>query len=370
MIKLKALKLILMALFFVFIYFYLKPTNYEKNYLIDEFKILEKYDDGYYFTISNKKYIFENYFNLKYSPKRRLIDKIDVYQDDSVYCIYYKIDKIVTYPLCYNKNQLIDFRLVNNPNFNQYLYEKYNSNIYYINKKINNYTLFRDDNANKAIWNYKGIDFVKNDIIKTINFFKNDIYDSSLLYLANKYLFIPNYSSEHSFNECYIFNLENGDYKLWKMPKSINFESYVLGSENNTIYVVDKKEAIEYSLDLLKHELIEVSNKEGIGKIYLNGWKEITMTKLINNKYSFEKDLRFSVEIKNNNLFVVDNIVKQNKLISKIENPYLVTNNNDNIYYIKEDILYNYNSKDGETKIMSNYEWNFNYFNNIFVYIK
>ena len=46
----------------------------------------------------------------------------------------------------------------------------------------------------------------------------------------------------------------------------------------------------------------------------------------------------------------------------------IVYYDNESVYYLVDDILYKYSSEYGEVKIMSDFEWNFNYNNMIFVY--
>jgi len=366
--KITILRTLLILLFVVFMYFYFKPNNYEKHYLVNDFYVVEKYSDKYLFQISNEKYEFNYSFDRKYSPARKLIKEIDVFSEDEYYCIYFEIEDLENIPLCYEGIQLIDFRLIKNQKFIQYLKNKYDIIPNYINKSLNNYTLYLNDETKYAIWNYKGIDFINGKTINTTKLFENDVYESSLLHLANKYLFIPNFIQEYSFDECYIFDLESGDYKLWKMPVSINYESYVLGSFENNIYIVDKKAKVEYELNLFDQVQKIISTNNERGKIYENGWKEITMTKLISNKYSFQKETKIQYVINNQKLNILNKQLNTTTLISEIVDPYIISSNEEEVYYLKDDVMYRYNLKFGETKTLNNYEWKFNFDNKIFIY--
>ena len=120
----KIIKLIIffVLLFSLFLYFYLRSTNYELNYNIDDFKINEKYDKEekkYYITIKNDDYTFEYVTFDKYTRKRNLVNKIEVEQIDDAYCLK-PTSSLSLYPLCYQDKEYISYYALkeNNPNVN------------------------------------------------------------------------------------------------------------------------------------------------------------------------------------------------------------------------------------------------------------
>ena len=59
--------------------------------------------------------------------------------------------------------------------------------------------------------------------------------------------------------------------------------------------------------------------------------------------------------------------MKDKTLVSKDVDKLLVTNNN-YAYYLRDDNIYGYKISTGEKLIMSNFEWNFNNDNILFIY--
>lgn len=366
--KITIFKIILIILFLIFLYIYFNPKEYETNYIVNDYKISEKYSNGYYFNIEKNDYVFKYYIDKKYSPDRKKIKEISEYNKDDKICIIFKIDKNYINPICYKDKELIDFRLIKDNEFKQFIYNKKDISINYINKKINNINLYYVHSSKIAIWNYKGIYYQNKENIKTIDLFKDDVIDNYLVINAGRYLFIPNYNQENTFDEYYLVDLENGTHKLNKLDLKINYESYILGTLDNSIYIVDKKEKNEYKLDLFINKLTTISNNDGLAKIYNKKWEDISITKLVAQKHKFTFDNKISYEIINDHLYLIDDTLNEKVRISDIKKPIIIADINDEVYYRYEDLLYLYNSSLGEIKLINYYEWNFNNINQIFIY--
>ncbi len=331
---------------------------------VDDYKVKEKYDGEYHLEIYNEDITFNYDMNKKYSPQRRLIKKIDTYKNKKYYCLYLKIKDYDTQPICYEDNELIDFRLINNNEFEQFLYNKYKNNITYINKDLNNLNLYYDNGDIYGIWNYKGIDIISKEQLKTINLFENDVYDNDLVTQVDQYLFIPNYNQEHFFNEVYIIDLKSKEQNKWDLNKNIYFESYIQGVIDKKIYLVDKKEEKQYEIDVIKRQMKIITDEENLGKLYDLGWKDITMNKLVSNelKFKLKKEEKFIVE----NDFLYER--KSKTRLSNILKPNIITMNEKSVYYLSEDILYYYSNELGEVRILKKDEWKYNCLNKIFIY--
>ena len=102
-------------------------------------------------------------------------------------------------------------------------------------------------------------------------------------------------------------------------------------------------------------------------KIYQNSkWEKISITKLINNNYSFATKPNINYELKDNTLFAkIDNeqIKVSNRKITSI-----ITTKNDKVYYLSEDTLYYFDLLNGEKKLLTYNEWQFNSNNMIYVF--
>lgn len=70
--------------------------------------------------------------------------------------------------------------------------------------------------------------------------------------------------------------------------------------------------------------------------------------------------------------YIIKNGYLYNKLtatrLSNVLNPILIKYDDNEAYYLKDDILYYYSDPLGEIKILKKEEWKYNYQNKIFVY--
>ncbi len=368
--KKNKLILILFCLFIIiFLFILYKPTNYQKKYIVDDYNVTEKYDGIYNIQVADKDYVFNFAFEKKYSPFRNIVKKIYSFKEKKYHCVYFIIPNINNNPLCYEDKELIDFRLIESPKYKQYLGNNFNISKSYVNATIDKYNIFTSEKANYAIWNYKGIDFISKESIEKIILFDNDILDNSLVYMTNNYLFIPNYKSEHYFNNAYLLNLKTGKHKIMDLTYNISYESYVNGHLEDKLYLVDKKEKFQYEIDLIKNEVKVISTEDGLGKIYNNKWEDITINKLVNNNMLFTHKKQYIFKTKNDVLFVQDSLTNNIIQISNISNSKIIQTDEDYIYYLSADILYKYSIVNGESMIMKNYDWKFNSDNKIFIKI-
>ncbi|NLA32364.1 MAG: hypothetical protein GX864_00235 [Mollicutes bacterium] len=365
--KNKSLLIILIIIIIIFIYILYKPTNYQKKYLVDDYNVSEKYDGIYHIQINKNNLSFNYAFDKKYSPFRNIVKKINTYVEDNYYCIDISVAKVRLLPLCYQGQKTIDFRLIDTQKFKQFVAGKYNISKTYINTTIDKYNILTSDTSNYAIWNYKGIDFISREKLEKIPLFEKDIYDNSLVYKTDNYLFIPNYNLSHNFNEIIIIDMRNGESKKIGILYEISYESYINGHFGDKLYLVDKKEKVQYEIDLIKKEINIISTDDGLGKNYNDKWEDITINRLVNNEIIFSEKTRYEYLIKDNHLFIKDNLTDNLIQISYLDSPKIIQKGNDYIYYVHEDVLYKYSLNYGEVEIMKNYEWKFNSDNKIFV---
>lgn len=365
--KNKSLLIILIIIIIIFIYILYKPTNYQKKYLVDDYNVTEKYDGRYHIQISKNNLSFNYAFDKKYSPFRNIVKKINTYVEGNYYCIDISIANVKLLPLCYQGQKMIDFRLIDTQQFKQFIEVNHNIRKTYINAVIDKYNILTSDTSSYAIWNYKGIDFISREKLEKIPLFEKDIYDNSLVYKTDNYLFIPNYNLSHNFNEIIIIDMRNGVSKKIDLLYDISYESYINGHLEDKVYLVDKKEKVQYEIDLIKKEINIISTDDGLGKNYSDKWEEITINRLVNNEIIFSKKTRYEYLIKDNHLYIKDNLTDNLIQISYLDNPKIIQKGNDYIYYVHEDILYKYSLNDGEVEIMKNYEWKFNSDNKIFI---
>ena len=181
--------------------------------------------------------------------------------------------------------------------------------------------------------------------------------------LTNDYFFVPDYNSNYYFSKVYLINSLNGKVSTWNLKKNIYFDSNILGVINNEIYLLDKHENIEWKINLTKKSLEKIGTKNKNGLFYNNEWLKLSLNKII------EEQVFKGLKAIN---FYNDNGLKANILDNNIklknEDVELVGSTNEKVYYLINDVLYEYSLAFGEVKLLSKFEWNFNNQNIIFIF--
>ena len=360
--------LVLIIAVIAFIFHMFKLKSYSLEYNIDDFDISENFDEKgnfYYYEIKddNIKYSFID--QKEYQKEKRLIKGINKYNYEGYQCLTIESSIISSIPLCSYKEEQISFNIVP-----QELQEKVNNKIpeiNYKNTKYENYTIYTDNNK-ILIWSYKGFNYINNDDVKFIKLFDKDVYDIPLATKINNYIVIPDYTQLYNFNRVYLINLNNGKTDIWELDKEISYDSYVLGINDKSIFIIDKKSSIEYELVPHRKKMRIVASGDGVGVIYDNGEKKsITLNKLVTKEQTFIYKNLYHYSLKDNILYL-SYLDKDNRIkVSNNEVKEIVYVNNDNVYYLVEDTLYKYNILEGEIKLVTYREWNFNYKNLIFI---
>lgn len=371
--RLKKSAIIFMFLILIFIiaivmiiFSLIKNKSYSVEYNIDDFNVSENYISErkeYYYEITYEKVSYAFMYPSKLLKGNKLIKDIDLYTYEDYTCLTIESDNIESNPLCSFNGEQIDYRL--SPVELELPIRK---KILEDNSEYENYTIYNKD-ENILIWNYKGFNYINKDKIEKINIFNKDIYNVSLLARVNNYVIIPDYEQSYTFNKIYIINLDNLKVDTWKIKYDISFESYILGTNNKSIFLVDKKNKIEYELvpSKKKMRINAQGNRKGI--IYLDGeLDKQSVSSIINTNQVFTYQNDYQYKINNNKLYLsyLDN--KHQILVSDNEIKEIVYINNDDVYYLVDDTLYKYNLEYGETKLVTFSEWKYNYQNSIIIY--
>ena len=125
----------------------------------------------------------------------------------------------------------------------------------------------------------------------------------------------------------------------------------------------NKHEKIEWEIDLKKQKMTKVSNND-TGKIYDNGFKDVSLNSLLYQDMTFKGVQPYT--------YIIDNGLYYEALNKRIKisqnTPKTIVYYDDEwVYYLVDDILYASSFTYGETKILQYFEWNFNYQNVIFI---
>ena len=341
--------------------------SYSLEYSINNYDISENYDINkkyYYYQITkdDKKYDFV--YESELLEEHKLIKKVKEHKSDKYMCITIESDYIKTNPLCSDDKQQIDYHLIDESlkkNLEKFFKEPEQKN-----DKLENYTLY--SNENLLIWNYNGFNYIKDGKINNISLFKKDIYEIPLATKINEYIVIPDYEQSYNFNRVYVINLNTLEKETWDLVYDISYNSYINGTHDKSIFITDKKNEIQYELvpHKLKRRIVGKKGKDGI--IYKDGISEkISIKDLVKEEYTFNDNNIYKYKLENKYLYLTyaDSNLKTKISSSKIDK--IVNIKNDNVYYLKDSILYKYNKEYGEIKVAEYEEWSFNNNNPIFI---
>ncbi len=361
-------KRVLLLFFFLcilfLIYLCFNRKNYQVDYTIDSVKITESYDKKqnlykFIFQTNNKNFVYQ--IKHKYIHKKKLITKVEIKEKDDTICIIPTSKKIETYPLCNQNNELISYQQVDN--------------LELINKKnidnnktdeYNNIKIYNLNNKKYFIWNYKGFDIIDKNQKESIQIMEEDTYNIPLIMKTKNNLLLADYKSKYKFNKFYKINTQNNKVKEITSNEEFSFESYMMGSYKNKVYFMDKKNKKEYEIQLNKSSIRKISSKNK-GKVLKNNeWEEISLNKLSSEEIHFTSNQLFNYKIIDNKLYLLIDDYKIK--VSNYEIKDIVEIENDTVYYLVNDQLYAFQPQEGETLILSNFEWNFNYKNMIFIF--
>ncbi len=291
------------------------------------------------------------------------MEEVEVKQKEDTICIFPKGKHFSFFPLCMQGEEYVSYHLIEDEEIipKDMRMEIENKETTYQQLKLyhlNNRTFF--------VWNYKGFYVIDSKKQQEITLFSNDVYNIPLTTQVDKYLVIADYNSKFILQKFYVINSQNKSVKELSLEKELSFESYFLGTINKKAYLVDKKNKKEYEI-YPKRLLIENVTNNNQGKIFVeDAFEPISMTSLVTAEKTFTYALIVDYKIENNTLYAI-HAHHQTKLSNKKVKD-IVYKEGDTVYYLVEDKLYYYTPSEGEVLVMSNFEWNFNYKNMIYVF--
>lgn len=343
----------LVLAFLIYIWIINKPKNYNITYEINSYKIKEEYNKtkkSYYINVFNDDTDYSFYMNKKYSSKRKLVNDIEVIVNDDETCIKPIVKSYQFEYVCNSKNVY---------SIKNYKEEITSSLI----KKSDSIEIY-NDNYTYYVWNGYGITNVKQN--KDIKFLNKEHYENLLSFKTDNSIIFADYDSERTFNKFYIFNKNDEKVEKIETEYDISFDSYFLGFVKNSVYLFDKKNSKEYEINLKKKKVVDITNKE-LGKYYDNGFKEIELSKFKYNNLYFKYNNLVNYEINDEQLYKYYENTKNKILLTNKNVKNIVTYNDNSIFYISDDSLY-LNDSVNNILLLKNFEWKFNYLNQIFIF--
>ena len=241
----------------LFVYFINKPVNYEIEYTMNDYKVYEKYNknDKYYsFKLIKDEYVFYFAKDIAYTPKRKLINGLNEEVNDNKVCLSVSTNEDSSESICSNTKEYTTYNLFDNDDLPETLETYEDIKIY---------------NKDHKYYEWNGYGFT--DILKKKEYkiLKKESYNNSLSYKYNNYIIFADYDEKNEFKKFYLFNTKNNKFETIKLKDSISFDSYFQGVCKNKIYLFDRNNSIQYSIDLKKKSVLKSSDKEGA--LYFDG---------------------------------------------------------------------------------------------------
>ncbi|MBR3199691.1 MAG: hypothetical protein IKG27_06850 [Bacilli bacterium] len=383
LLKSLATLLILYIIIYYAIFFF--NNDHKVNYNIGNFNIEEKLNNknSYYFNIKGEKTKINFQINENLNKEEKVIKKLYYEKIDKYNCFMpiFKNSKILTDVMCLKENVVFNAHDLNNQKINQtfkkYGYDKTiyadkakaiemsnTQKIYQSNMPENNYI---------AIENYKGLTLF-NSKESNVKIFDKDIYKKPISIFTDKYYVVADYNSEYTFKNFYVVNIINGQTTNIRSYDEISFDSYIEGVVDGEIYLFDKDAQKQYKINIEYESVEKVSDKDNI-KHYDGKWRTITLSEALNEKkfttYRNTKNYEKTDKIngyyyfykKEKDKYIVYRADKQNK---KLKTYLFETSDMNSIIYLKDKIYFrngnnfNYYSKKGVRKLITNTELEFN----------
>ncbi len=340
-----------------------KTKSYTKNYNINDVGVEESYDKlkkSYFFKFNYEDKSLGWAIVKNYSWKKKLIKKIDVFKTDKETCLIIDSDNLSFYPLCYDDEGQFSYLLASDEmkaNFSKIGNREEMEPI-----KYNDITIYDYYYHDFYIWNYRGFDHLSLEKNEKINLFNEDVYDPKLIIQTKDYLLVPNYEANYYFSKVYLINSRNGKVINWDFKKQIYFDSKLLGVFDNVIYLLDNKEKIEWKINLEKRKIEKIGTQNKQGLFYDNGWVRMSLNKILeNNEFKGVNTIDYVSDQKLKALILDQEITLVN------EDVKIVATQNNKVFYLIKDNLYEYNFDIGQVKLLNKFEWNFNN-QNIFIF--
>ena len=198
--------------------------------------------------------------------------------------------------------------------------------------------------------------------------------------IVDKYFVLFDNSNVKGIENIYYYNFKNNKLKSFKLDKKVSKNTYINGVVDDLIYITDKKNKIEYTIDIKNEKINEIDNNQTEYILYQNDKKTVLSKSdfLIKeqyfNNYPIENEKIESTELreygKNYYYFNGNNFYKTKK--SKEQYATLLFQmydvkewfvQGDTVYITKQDSIYSYSDDNGLRKLIEYNELRYNYKN-------
>lgn len=355
-----------LILILLFVLFLRRTVSYEISYDLEGFDIKESYDKKsriYSFSMMYEDKVYEFFIKNDFLHQKELIDGFDILEEDNEKCLILKSGKLDTYPQCYKEDNLIDYDLLEHKNDEFYKRDHEVGET----SKYKNIEIYGLNDFSLAIWNSKGYYYLTEKKEESISFLSEESYYNNLATTVDNFILTPNYDEDYNFKTVHVLDLKTGKSTKWELGFEISLNFYYMGNIDGKVYLLDRKNRAEYSLDPKKKRIVLVSeNDEGV--VWNNEWEKLSMTKLIGEEYKFAKKDFFNYHLREDKLCL--SIGESKKVMKVIDQKIskIISIKDDVVFYLVDDKLYSYSLLEGERLLAKYSEWKFNNLNSLFIY--
>ncbi len=338
----------------LFIYFKNKPVNYELDYTLNDYKVYEKYNknDKYYsFKLIKDEYVFYFAKDISYTSKRKLINGINEEINDNTICLSIDTKNSTSESICSDTKEYTTYYQIDND---------------VLPETLDTYEDIKIYNKDHKYYEWNGFGFT--DILKKKEYkvLKKESYNNSLSYKYGDYIIFADYDEKNEFKKFYLFNTKKNKFEILKLKDSISYDSYFQGVYKNKIYLFDRNNSIQYSIDLKKKTVLKSSDKEGA--LYFDGkvsTKSLNTLKYNNILFKENNIVNYSLDDKTLYYSYIDSDIK----IKVRDNVDAILNTDDtNVIYLTKGIVKEFNLKEESKSIIESMQWEFHYDSQIYIF--
>ena len=315
-------------------------THHKVTYEKDKYRVEETFeikDKKHIYTldIQNGKQEYSFQIENKVNKRKKIVKSIKTYQEKKITCIVPTvINQKEKEIYCTKDNLQVSKEVLKEDKDFQKILKKAKITIEEEDGKTKNYKNMKVYQANipeyfsLIIWNYKGINLLSQKELKEVKILNHDLYDNIEATLTSRYFVLLENTPVEGIQKIYAYDKKKEKVNQITLENRISKDSYINGVEDDLVYITDRKAKKQYTLNVKKEELKEVSTEEGYIKFTDHKKQVLSITDF------FEKDEYFENErILNKKITKSKDLVKEN-----------------NIYYFKEENTF-YRQIPGKNKV-------------------
>lgn len=279
--------IVISLLLFTLLVLNLTKKSHEINYKVGKYNVEEKFKNDHYIIKINKgKSTYVYTVNNKMNKKKKIIKDIISINNNSLKCIVPKYKRNLDSEIyCYiDGRQVTNDYLIETENIDFIEMEnKLKKNNIKISKskekqstykKLNIYQNNFNDKEKIILWDYKGIYIIGKNSTKYQKILKKDLYDNLMSTVVDKYYVLFENTSVNGIENVYYYDITKNKLKKFKLKNKISKKSYINGVADGLIYVTDKENKKQYTIDVKKEKIVEVDKGQTEYIIYKNNKKE------------------------------------------------------------------------------------------------